>query len=153
MSELKARITNDMKDAMRAKDTAKLGTIRMLLAALKQKEVDERVELSDDDVTAIVTKQIKQRQEALTQYEAAQRMDLADIERFEMTVLQIYLPQQLSEAEVLAALYAAIAATGATGAQDMGKVMAILKPQLTGKTDLSKVSGLVKARLASPASA
>jgi uncharacterized protein YqeY len=151
MSELKARITNDMKDAMRAKDTAKLGTIRMLLAALKQKEVDERVELSDDDVTAIVTKQIKQRQEALTQYEAAQRMDLADIERFEMTVLQIYLPQQLSQAEVLAALDAAIAATGATGAQDMGKVMAMLKPQLTGKTDLSKVSGLVKARLANSA--
>lgn len=144
---LKQQISEDMKTAMRAKDTARLGAIRLLLAALKQREVDERVELSDADVIAIIDKMLKQRRDSITQYEAAGRQELADVEKFEMGVLQAYMPQQLSEAEVEAAIAEAIAATGAAGPQDMGKVMGVIKPKLAGRADMGKVSGLIKARL------
>lgn len=144
---LKQQISDDMKAAMRAKETARLGAIRLLLSAMKQKEVDERVELSDADILAIIDKMLKQRRDSIAQYEAAGRQELADAEKFEISVLQTYMPQQMSEAEVAAAIEQAIAATGAAGAQDMGKVMGILKPQLAGRADLGKVSGLVKARL------
>ena len=145
--ELKNRITEDMKAAMRAKDTARLGTVRLLLSAMKQKEVDERVVLTDADILAIIDKMMKQRRESIAQFEKAGRNDLADGEQAEIVVLSTYLPQQLSEAEVAAAIAAAISETGAAGAKDMGKVMALLKPRLAGKTDLGKVSGLVKAKL------
>lgn len=144
---LKLRITDDMKTAMRAKDTARLGAIRLLLAAMKQREVDERIELSDADVLAIIEKMLKQRRDSISQYEAAGRQDLADAEKFEVSVLQTYMPQPLSEAEVAAAIEQAITATGAAGVADMGKVMGVLKPQLAGRADLGKVSGQVKARL------
>ncbi|MDD2701215.1 MAG: GatB/YqeY domain-containing protein [Sideroxydans sp.] len=144
---LKQQITDDMKSAMRAKETARLGAIRLLLAAMKQKEVDERVELGDADVLAIIDKMLKQRRDSITQYEAAGRQELADVEKFEISVLQTYMPQQMTEAEVAAAIEQAVAASGAAGVQDMGKVMAILKPQLAGRADLGKVSGQVKAAL------
>jgi uncharacterized protein YqeY len=144
---LKQQITEDMKSAMRAKETARLGAIRLLLAAMKQKEVDERVELADADVLAIIDKMLKQRRDSITQYEAAGRQDLSDVEKFEMSVLQTYMPQQMSEAEVATAIAQAVAASGAASVQDMGKVMAILKPQLAGRADLGKVSGQVKAAL------
>ncbi len=144
---LKQQITEDMKTAMRAKETARLGAIRLLLAAMKQREVDERIELTDSDVLAIIDKMMKQRRDSVSQYEAAARHDLADAEKFEMSVLQGYMPQQLSEAEIDTAITAAIAASGAASAQDMGKVMAILKPQLAGRADIGRVSGQVKARL------
>ena len=146
--ELKNKITEDMKTAMRAKDTARLGTVRLLLSAMKQKEVDERVVLTDADVLAIIDKMVKQRRESIAQFEKAGRNDLADVEKAEIAVLSTYLPQQLSEAEVAAAIAAAISETGAAGAKDMGKVMALLKPRLAGRTDMGKVSGLVKAKLA-----
>ncbi|MEO8145018.1 MAG: GatB/YqeY domain-containing protein [Betaproteobacteria bacterium] len=150
---LKTRVTEDMKAAMRAKDTARLGTVRLLLAAMKQKEVDERLvlsgtELTDADVLAIIDKMVKQRRESIAQYEKAARNDLADVEKAEIAVLAGYLPQQLTEAEVAAAIAAAIAEAGAAGAKDMGKVMGLLKPRLAGRTDMGKVSGLVKAKLA-----
>lgn len=144
---LKQQISEDMKTAMRAKETARLGAIRLLLAAMKQKEVDERIELSDADVLAIIDRMLKQRRDSISQYEAAGRQELADAEKFEISVLQTYMPRQMSEAEVAVAIEQAISATGAAGAQDMGKVMGILKPQLAGRADLGKVSGLVKARL------
>jgi len=144
---LKEQITEDMKTAMRAKDTARLGTVRLLLSAMKQKEVDERVELTDADVLAIIDKMLKQRRESISQYEKAARNDLAEVEKAEIAVLAAYMPQQLSEAEVAAAIAAAIAESGAAGAKDMGKVMGLLKPRLAGKTDMAKVSGLVKAKL------
>lgn len=144
---LKQQITDDMKTAMRAKETARLGTIRLLLAAMKQREVDERIELTDTDIIAIIEKMNKQRRDSISQYEAAGRQELADVEKFEMSVLQDYLPQALSEAEVIAEIVAAIAAAGAQGPQDMGKVMAIVKPKLVGRADMGKVSGLIKARL------
>ena len=144
---LKQQITEDMKSAMRAKETARLGAIRLLLAAMKQKEVDERVELSDADVLAIIDKMLKQRRDSITQYEAAGRQELADVEKFEISVLQTYMPQQMSEVEVAAAIAQAVVASGAAGVQDMGKVMTILKPQLAGRADLGKVSGQVKAAL------
>ncbi|GAB4121486.1 MAG: GatB/YqeY domain-containing protein [Sideroxydans sp.] len=144
---LKLRITDDMKAAMRAKETARLGAIRLLLAAMKQREVDERLELTDADVLAIIDKMLKQRRDSISQYEAAGRHDLAEAEKFEVSVLQSYMPQPLSEAEVVAAIEQAIVATGASGVQDMGKVMGVLKPQLAGRADLGKVSGQVKARL------
>ena len=144
---LKQQITEDMKTAMRAKETARLGAIRLLLAAMKQREVDERIELPDADVVAIIEKMMKQRRDSISQYEAAKRQDLADVEKFEMTVLQAYMPQQLSEAEVIAAIAEAIAATGAAGPQDMGKVMGVGKPKLAGRADMGKVSGLIKAQL------
>ena len=145
---LKQKITEDMKTAMRAKDTARLSAIRLLLAAMKQREVDERIELSDADVLAIIDKMMKQRRDSFTQFEAAGRKDLADIEQFEMSVLQGYMPQQLSAAEIDAAIENAVSASGAASAQDMGKVMAILKPQLAGRADIAKASAQVKARLA-----
>lgn len=144
---LKQQITDDMKTAMRAKDAARLGAIRLLLAAMKQREVDERIELSDADVVAIIEKMNKQRRDSISQYEAAGRQDLADVEKFEMSVLAAYMPQQLSEAEITAAVAEAIAATGAEGQQDMGKVMGVLKPKLAGRADMGKVSALIKARL------
>ena len=145
--ELKNKITEDMKTAMRAKDTARLGTVRLLLSAMKQKEVDERVVLTDADILAIIDKMVKQRRESIAQFEKASRNDLADGEKAEIAVLSAYLPQQLSEAEVAKEIEAAIAEAGAAGAKDMGKVMGLLKSRLAGRTDMGKVSGLVKAKL------
>ena len=144
---LKAQITEDMKAAMRAKETARLGTIRLLLSAMKQREVDERIELSDADVMGIIEKMIKQRRESIVQYEKGGRADLADAEKFEVGVLSGYLPQQMTEAEVASEIDAAVASTGAKAMPDMGKVMAILKPKLAGRADLAKVSAQDKARL------
>ena len=144
---LKERIFEDMKAAMRAKDSARLSAVRLLLAALKQKEVDERVTLSDADVLAIIDKMLKQRRESIAQFEKAGRNDLADAEKFEIGVLSAYLPQQLAEADVLREIDAAIAEAGARGAKDMGKVMVLLKPRLAGRADMGKVSGLVKSKL------
>jgi uncharacterized protein YqeY len=146
---LKQQITDDMKAAMRAKDTARLSAIRLLLAAIKQREVDERIELSDADVIAIIEKMNKQRRDSISQYEAAARQDLADVEKFEMSVLAEYMPQQLTEAEVVAAVDEAVAAVGAAGPQDMGKVMGYLKPKLAGLADMGRVSAMIKARLSS----
>ncbi|MDO8312605.1 MAG: GatB/YqeY domain-containing protein [Sideroxyarcus sp.] len=144
---LKLQITEDMKAAMRAKETARLGAIRLLLAAMKQREVDERIELTDADVYSIIDKMLKQRRDSISQFEAAGRQDLVDVEKFEVSVLQTYMPQQLSEAEIIAAIAEAIAATGAAGPQDMGKVMGVVKPKLAGRADMGKVSGLIKAQL------
>lgn len=144
---LKQTITDDMKAAMRAKDTARLSTIRLLLAAMKQREVDERIELTDADVLGIVEKEIKKRRDSVAQYTQAGRTDLAENENAEIVVLSGYLPQQLSEAEVAAELDRAITESGAQGAKDMGKVMGLLKSRLAGRTDMGKLSGLVKARL------
>jgi len=145
---LKARITEDMKTAMKAKDSAKLGAIRLLLAAVKQKEVDERVELDDNAVVAVIEKLTKQRKDSVTQYEAAGRQELADAEKFEIAVLAAYLPEKLSLEETAAAVAAAVAETGAKSPADMGKLMAVLKPRLAGKADMAEVSKLVKAALA-----
>ena len=144
---LKDRITEDMKAAMRARDGARLSAVRLLLAAIKQKEVDERIVLSDADVLAIIDRMIRQRRESIAQFEKAARNDLAEAEKFEIGVVSAYLPQQLSEAEVGKEIEAAIAQTGATGARDMGKVMALLRPRLAGRADMGKVSGLVKSKL------
>ena len=132
---------------MRARDAARLSAIRLILAALKQKEVDERVELSDADVVAVIEKMLKQRRESIAQFERAARNDLADVEKFEVGVLSAYLPQQLDEAEIQKEINSIISETGASGIKDMGKVMAALKPRLAGKADMGKVSGLVKVRL------
>jgi uncharacterized protein YqeY len=145
---LKDQITEDMKSAMRAKDTARLSAIRLLLAAIKQREVDERIVVDDAGVIAIVEKMMKQRKDSISQFEKAGRDDLVAIEVGEMDILQAYLPAQLSDAEIAAAVAAAVAATGASGPQDMGKVIGALKAQLAGKADMGKVSGLVKAALA-----
>ncbi len=144
---LKLQINEDMKTAMRAKDTARLSAIRLLMAAMKQREVDERIELADADVLAIIDKMMKQRRDSFSQFEAAGRKDLADIEKFEMSVLLTYMPQQLSAAEIDAAIEQAISESGAASAQDMGKVMAILKPKFAGRADIGKASAQVKARL------
>ena len=146
-TSLKDRITEDMKSAMKARETERLAAIRLLLAAIKQREVDERITLDDAAVAAVVDKLIKQRRDSLSQYEQAGREDLAAIERAEIDVLTPYLPTQMSAGEVAAAIKAAIAQTGAAGPADMGKVMGVLKPQLAGKTDLSAVSQQVKAAL------
>jgi hypothetical protein len=146
---LKARINEDMKTALRAKDTPRLSAVRLLLAAMKQKEVDERVELTDADVITIIEKMLKQRRDSIAQYEKGGRQDLADVEKFEIGVLQAYMPRALSEAEIAAAVAAAVQAAGANSMADMGKVMALLKPQLAGKADMGEVSALVKAQLAS----
>ena len=143
---LKARITDDMKDAMRAKAAARLSTIRLLLAAIKQKEVDERVEVSDADIVAIIERMIKQRRESVAQFEAGKRPDLVAHERAEIDILQGYMPQALSDAEVDALIAAAVAQSGG-GMAAMGKVMAVLKPQLAGRADMGAVSAKVKARL------
>jgi uncharacterized protein YqeY len=144
---LKDQITEDMKNAMRAKDTARLGTIRLLLAAIKQKEVDERIELDDGAVVAIIEKLIKQRKDSISQFQAAKRDDLVAIESAEMIILQAYMPEQMSEAEVAAVVAKAVAEVGATGPQDMGKVMGLVKSQLAGKADMGVVSAQVKAAL------
>ena len=144
---LKQQITEDMKTAMRAKDVSRLSAIRMLLAAIKQREVDERIELDDTQILTVIEKMLKQRRDSLSQYEAANRQDLADVEKMEITVLQAYLPQPLTDVEVAALLDQAVEMSGAAGMKDMGKVMAILKPQITGRADAAKVSALVKAKL------
>jgi uncharacterized protein YqeY len=146
---LKERITEDMKAAMRAKDGARLGAIRFLQAAIKQKEVDERITADDAAVLAIIEKLIKQRKDSIQQFQQAARTDLVEKEQAELTLLQGYLPQQMSEAELDQAIGAAIAEVGASGPQAMGKVMAALKPRLAGRADIGKASALVKARLAS----
>ena len=145
---LKAKITEDMKDAMRAKDAPRLSTIRMLLAAVKQREVDERRELADADVLVVIDKMMKQRRDSIAQFEAGHRADLAAVEKAELDVLAGYMPQPLSDAEIDALIAEAMASTGATGAAGMGKVMAELKPKLAGRADLSAVSAKVKAKLA-----
>jgi uncharacterized protein len=144
---LKATVTEDMKTAMRAKDAPRLSTIRLLLAAVKQREVDERKDLTDADIVAVIEKMIKQRRDSVEQYSKGNRQDLADIEQAEIIVLQGYMPKAMSDAEVDAAIVAAVVATGARGMADMGKLMAVLKPQLAGKADMGKVSALVKAKL------
>lgn len=144
---LKEQITEDMKAAMRAKEAGKLGTIRLLTAAMKQKEVDERVELTDTHILAIIEKMIKQRKDSISQFEAGGRQDLADIEKAEVAVLSHYMPAALSDADVQAAVAAAVTETGAAGPQDMGKVMAVLKAKLAGRADMTAISGLVKAAL------
>lgn len=144
---LKARISEDMKNAMRAKDSARLGAIRLLLSAIKQREVDERIEVNDTQVVEAIEKMLKQRRDSISQYEAASRNDLADVEKFEVSVLQEYLPQALTEAEVDAILQQAIADTGAAGIKDMSKVMAAVKPKVVGRADMGKISGLIKAKL------
>ena len=145
---LKERINEDMKSAMRARETARLAAVRLLLAAIKQKEVDERIELDDAGVQTVIDKMLKQRRDSITQYAAAGRDDLVAAEKFEAEVLAAYMPAALSEAEIDAAVAAAIAATGAAAPGDMGKVMAVLKPELAGRADMSEVSKRVRARLA-----
>ncbi|MGN6806517.1 MAG: GatB/YqeY domain-containing protein [Trinickia sp.] len=145
---LKDRINEDMKAAMRARETGRLATIRLLLAAIKQREVDERTTLDDAAVTAVIDKMIKQRKDSISQFEAAGRTDLVDQENAELAVLAAYMPAQLSEAEVSAEVQAAVAQVGATGPQDMGKVMGVLKGKLAGRADMTAVSALVKAALA-----
>ncbi|WP_153109691.1 GatB/YqeY domain-containing protein [Propionivibrio limicola] len=145
---LKERINDDMKAAMRARESAKLAAIRLLLAAIKQKEVDEQISLDDAAVTAVIDKMLKQRRDSITQYQNAGRQDLADAEKFEADLLTSYMPAGLSPEEIALAVAAAVTETGATGAGDMGKVMAIVKPRLAGRADMSEVSKLVKAALA-----
>ena len=144
---LKEQITEDMKNAMRAKDAVKLGTIRLITSAMKQKEVDERIELTDTMVLAIIEKMIKQRKDSISQFEAGGRQDLADIEKAELVILTAYMPAALSEAEISAEVAAAVAQVNPTGPQDMGKVMALVKAKLAGRADMTVVSGLVKAAL------
>jgi hypothetical protein len=145
---LKARIIEDMKLAMKAKEAARLGAIRLLLAAIKQREVDERIELDDAAVIAVIEKMLKQRKDSITQYEAAKRQDLADAEKFEIDVLTAYMPQAMSTDEVAAIIAEALAASGAKSPADMGKVMALVKPRIAGRADMGEVSKLVKAKLA-----
>ena len=144
---LKSRITEDMKAAMRAKEAARLSTIRMLLAAIKQREVDERIELTDADVLSVVHKMIKQRRDSIAQFEAGKREDLAAAERAEVALLTTYLPSQLSEAEIDAIVTEAIAATGAAGPAGIGKVMGVVKPKLAGRADMALVASRIKAKL------
>ena len=144
---LTARIQEDMKAAMRASDKRRLGVIRLILAAIKQREVDERIVLDDTQVTIVLDKMLKQRRESISQYEQAGRTDLVEQEQFEMEVIQTYLPQPLSPAEIDVLIGQAIAETGASGIKDMGKVMALLKPQLQGRADMSAVSAQIKAKL------
>jgi uncharacterized protein len=148
---LKEQITEDMKAAMRAKDSARLGTIRLLTAAMKQKEVDERIELNDTHILAIIEKMIKQRKDSISQFEAGGRQDLADIEKSELTVLSAYMPAALSDDEIRKEVDATVAQTGAAGPQDMGKVMGVLKGKLAGRADMTAVSALVKAALSGKA--
>ncbi len=144
---LTERLKDEQKTAMKARNKPRLGTIRLVMAAIKQREVDEKITLSDDDVLAVLTKMVKQRRDSVAQYEAAGRQDLADVELAEISVLEEFLPQPLSDDEVAALLDDAIAATGATSMQDMGKLMGVLKPQVQGRADMGKVSQLVKAKL------
>lgn len=144
---LKQRLTDDMKAAMKAGDKASLGVIRLVNAAIKQKEVDERIELDDAQVAGVLDKMVKQRRDSVTQYESANREDLAAIERAEIAVIERYQPAKLGEAEIAAAIDAAIAETGASGPADMGKLMGVLKPKLAGQADMGQVSALVKQKL------
>ena len=146
--QLKSRITEDMKTAMRARDTARLGAIRLLLAAIKQREVDERIELDDAQIITAIDKMLKQRRDSIAQFEAAGRLELAEIEKFEIDVLQGYMPQAASAAEVDELIDQAISASAAVDIKDMGKVMAIVKPQLAGRADMAQVSTRIKSRLA-----
>lgn len=145
---LKSRITEDMKAAMKAKETQRLSAVRLLLAAIKQREVDERKELSDAEIVSVIEKMIKQRRDSIAQFQAAKRQDLVEGETFELNLLSAYLPKQLTDAEIAGEVSAAIAQTGAKGVPDMGKVMGLLKGKLAGRADLGKVSALVKAKLA-----
>ena len=147
MSSLKIRINEDMKAAMKAKESSRLAAIRLLLAAMKQKEVDERVELDDAVVLAIIEKMLKQRKDSITQYEAAKRQDLVDAEKFEVEVLSAYMPAGLSAEEIEAIVAAAVTQSAAAGPQDMGKVIALVKPQVAGRADMGEISKLVKAKL------
>jgi len=146
---LKERINEDMKAAMRARETARLSAIRLLLAGIKQREVDERIQLDDAAVVSVVEKMLKQRRDSIAQYEVAGRQDLVDAERFEVGVLQAYMPAALSVEEIEAVVAAAVAETGAVGPSGMGKVMGVLKSRLAGRADMTEVSKLVKAALAS----
>ncbi|TKB51426.1 GatB/YqeY domain-containing protein [Ferrimonas sediminicola] len=141
------RLKDEQKTAMRAKDKARLGTIRLALAAIKQQEVDGQKTLTDDEVIAVLTKMVKQRRDSISQFEAAGRQDLADVEAAEVVVLQEFLPQPLTEEELGALVDKALADSGASSMQDMGKVMGLLKPQVQGRADMGAVSGLIKARL------
>ncbi len=145
---LKARLTDDMKTAMKAGEKDRLGVIRLVLAAIKQKEVDERIEMTDPLVLAVLEKMVKQRKDSISQYEAAAREDLAAIERYELGIIDAYLPAKLDEAAILAAIDQAMAETGATSAADIGKLMGVLKPALAGQADMGLVSKLVKQKLA-----
>ena len=145
---LRDRISEDMKTAMKARETQRLGAIRLLLAAIKQKEVDERITLDDGAVIQVIEKMLKQRRDSLTQFQAAARQDLVDAESFEVTVLSAYMPQALSADEVAAIIAAAVAESGAKGMQEMGKVMALVKPKLAGRADMAQVSAAIKAKLA-----
>jgi uncharacterized protein len=144
---LREQVNEDMKSAMKARAADRLGALRLLLAAVKQREVDERITLDDAGVIAVVEKMIKQRKDSIAQYEKAARQDLADKEKYEISVIEAYLPQQLSQAEIDAVVAEAVAATGAKGPADMGKVMGVVKPRLAGRADMGKVSALVKAKL------
>lgn len=144
---LKNRIIDDMKTAMKAKDSARLSAVRLALAAIKQKEVDERIELDDAAVVSVIEKMLKQRRDSITQYQAAGRQDLVDAEQAEVATLSAYMPQALSEAEVEAAIADAVSASGAAGPADMGKVMGLLKSKLAGRADMGKVSALLKKAL------
>ena len=144
---LKHQITEDMKTAMRAKNSVRLGAVRLLLAAIKQREVDERIELTDNDVIAVIEKMLKQRRDSITAYESANRTDLADIEKFEVTVFQAYLPQQLTEDEINAIVDQVIVDISAQGAKEMSKVIGLVRPLVAGMADMSKVSGIIKAKL------
>lgn len=146
---LKSRINDDIKNAMRAGDARRRDALRLLLAALKQREVDERKELADGDIIAVIEKMLKQRRDSIAQFEKGGRQDLADAEKFELEVLQAYMPQALSDAEIAAAIVAAMSDTGAAGPTDMGRVMAALKAKLAGRADMGKVSALVKSKLTS----
>ncbi|MEH6437819.1 GatB/YqeY domain-containing protein [Massilia sp. DD77] len=144
---LKAQLTDDMKAAMRAKESARLNTVRLIIAEIKRKEVDEQTELNDEQVVAVIEKMVKQRKDSISQFEAGGRADLAEIEKGELAILATYMPAGLSDEEVAAEVAAAVAATGAAGPQDMGKVMGVLKPKLAGRADMTLVSGLVKKAL------
>ena len=145
---LREKLNEDIKVAMKAREADKLGALRLILSAVKQREIDERITLDDTGVIAVAEKMIKQRRDSIAQFEKAARQDLVDKEKYEISVIEAYLPQQLSQAEVEAIIAEAVAATGAKGPGDMGKVMGIVKPKLAGKADMGKVSGLVKAKLA-----
>ena len=145
---LKTRITDDMKTAMKAKEAQRLSAIRLLLAAIKQREVDERKDLSDGEIASVIEKMIKQRRDSISQFQAANRQDLVEVETLELNLLSGYLPKQLSDAEIAQEVAAAMAQTGAKGVADMGKVMGVLKGKLAGRADLAKVSAQVKAKLA-----
>ena len=145
---LREQLNEDIKTAMKAREQEKLGALRLLLSAVKQREVDERITLDDAGVVATIEKMIKQRKDSISQYEKAQRQDLADKEKYEISVIEAYMPKQMSEAEVAAVIAEAIASSGAKSAADMGKVMAVVKPKLAGRADMGRVSGLVKAKLA-----